>query len=122
MKGVKALALFLAIILLILGLFFIGAAFADKTRMVSRLITGGIIIAISIVMLLLSRMKTEQVNVSHTYHQHVDLTGDVDIEQMKCSNCGGTLSEQNLKVEAGAVMVSCPYCKTSYQLKEAPKW
>lgn len=120
MKAVKVIALLLAILCFFLGLFFIGAAFADKTKLTARLITGGMILLVSVVMFLLSKMKMEQV--THTYRQQIDLSGDVDLEKLKCKACAGTLSDKNITVKAGAVIVNCPYCGTSYHIEEAPKW
>lgn len=52
----------------------------------------------------------------------VDLPGQTRIEAMKCRNCGGNLSADNIKMIAGAPTVECPYCGTTYQLTEEPKW
>jgi hypothetical protein len=54
--------------------------------------------------------------------QRIELSGDVSLESFQCRNCGGKLSADNVKMVAGAPVVSCPYCGTSYQLEEAPKW
>lgn len=52
----------------------------------------------------------------------IDLPGQTKIEQMKCRSCGGSLSADNVKMIAGAPTVECPYCGTTYQLTEEPKW
>ena len=52
----------------------------------------------------------------------VDLPGDTKISQVTCKNCGGALKPENIKMVAGAPMVECPYCGTTYQLTEEPKW
>lgn len=52
----------------------------------------------------------------------IDLPGQTKIEQMKCRNCGGALKAENIKMLAGAPTVECPYCGTTYQLTEEPKW
>ncbi|NBD35484.1 MAG: hypothetical protein GVY30_05745 [Chloroflexi bacterium] len=57
-----------------------------------------------------------------TMIQKIDLSGDVNLEQMKCRNCGGTLDRDALEVKAGAIFVNCPYCGATYQIEEAPKW
>lgn len=54
--------------------------------------------------------------------QRIELSGDVSLEKMSCRNCGGALSSENVKVMAGAVVVTCPFCGTSYHLEEEPKW
>lgn len=53
---------------------------------------------------------------------NVDLPGDTKITPITCRNCGGTLKPENVKMVAGAPMVECPFCGTTYQLTEAPKW
>jgi len=52
----------------------------------------------------------------------IDLPGQTKIEQMKCRSCGGSLSADNVKLIVGAPTVECPYCGTTYQLTEEPKW
>ena len=52
----------------------------------------------------------------------VDLPGQTKIEAMNCKNCGGALKADNIKMLAGAPTVVCPYCGTTYQLTEEPKW
>lgn len=52
----------------------------------------------------------------------VDLPGDTKISQVTCRNCGGALKPENIKMVAGAPMVVCPYCGTTYQMTEEPKW
>jgi DNA-directed RNA polymerase subunit RPC12/RpoP len=52
----------------------------------------------------------------------IDLPGETKIEEMKCKSCGGTLSAKNITLVNGAPMVNCPYCGSTYQLTEEPKW
>jgi len=52
----------------------------------------------------------------------VDLPAQTKIESMSCKNCGGMLKADNIKMLAGAPTVECPYCGTTYQLTEEPKW
>ncbi|MCX8025201.1 MAG: hypothetical protein N3A60_08365, partial [Thermanaerothrix sp.] len=52
----------------------------------------------------------------------VDLPGDINLDTLKCKSCGGTLKAENIKMVAGAPVVTCPYCGTTYQLTEEPKW
>ena len=52
----------------------------------------------------------------------IDLPADTKVEQMTCKNCGGALKPENIKMVMGAPVVECPFCGTSYQLTEEPKW
>ncbi len=52
----------------------------------------------------------------------VDLPGETKVEQMKCKSCGGVITSSDIKMMAGAPVVTCPYCQSTYQLTEEPKW
>ncbi len=52
----------------------------------------------------------------------VELPGETKVEQMKCKSCGGVITSSDIKIMAGAPVVTCPYCQTTYQLTEEPKW
>jgi DNA-directed RNA polymerase subunit RPC12/RpoP len=54
--------------------------------------------------------------------QRVELAGDMSTEQLKCKACGATLGKDSIEVKAGAAVISCPYCGTTYHLEEEPKW
>lgn len=52
----------------------------------------------------------------------VDLPANVSLDSLKCKSCGGTLTMDNIQMVAGAPVVNCPYCHSTYQLTEEPKW
>jgi hypothetical protein len=52
----------------------------------------------------------------------IDLPGNTKISQMKCQSCGGAITSEDIKIMAGAPVVTCPYCQATYQLTEEPKW
>ena len=54
--------------------------------------------------------------------QKVELPGDMRLEQLKCSSCGAKLAKDSITVKAGSVIVSCPYCSSTYEIEEEPKW
>jgi hypothetical protein len=68
----------------------------------------------------MARMRPQQNQT--TIVQKIDLSGDVDLEQIRCQNCDAPLSEKSINVEAGAIFVNCEYCGASYQFEEKPKW
>ena len=74
-----------------------------------------------IVLIILAVNKTKQ-ETAQNVTLKVDLPGDTKISQVTCRNCGGALKPENIKMVAGAPMVECPYCGTTYQLTEEPKW
>jgi hypothetical protein len=52
----------------------------------------------------------------------VDLPGNVNMDTLKCKSCGGTLGPNDVTMVNGAPVVTCPWCHTTYQLTEEPKW
>jgi len=108
-------------ILIFFGILFIWGAFSPNGS------TGWIAIGVISVLIgfgiiwLASRFKPatqSQNNVT----LNIDLPGDVALESFKCQSCGGALTTENIKMVAGAPVVTCPYCNTTYQLTEEPKW
>jgi ribosomal protein S27AE len=110
----------LAIILLLLGLMFFIAS-ADG-RFVSRMITGGVMCGIGIFLLVHSNRRRSGRGGEGGLVQKLDISGDVKLQEMKCTKCGGSLTSRDAVVKAGAVFITCPYCRSEYQIEEAPKW
>lgn len=106
----------LTAVLALLGLLFLVAA--GQGNAVVRVIIGLICWAAAAAIFALARLRPQHV----TYRQQLDLSGDVQLEQLNCRQCGAALSREAVRVEAGAVFVHCDYCGAHYQLEEAPKW
>jgi hypothetical protein len=53
---------------------------------------------------------------------NLDLPGKAKLDSLKCQSCGGALTSDNIKLVNGAPMVTCPFCSSTYQLTEEPKW
>ena len=85
---------------------------------IGRLIIGLILFGGGVVLFLAGRMRPKQT----TMVQKIDLSGDVSAQELKCKNCGSTLTNKSVTVKAGAIFISCEFCGTQYQLEEAPKW
>jgi hypothetical protein len=78
----------------------------------------------AIVLIYLARRKAKQ-EASESVQNislNVDLPGEMKIESMKCKSCGGELASKDIQMIAGAPVVTCPYCGTTYQMTEEPKW
>jgi hypothetical protein len=72
----------------------------------------------ALIWLALQRPKQSTITVV----QKIDLSGDVNLQEMTCRTCGGSLGKESISVRAGAVFVNCQYCGATYQLEEEPKW
>ena len=110
-------------ILVFFGVLFLWAAFSSEaTNPGSRLLIGGVSVLIGLGIIVAVRLREPKPEQQITIHQQVDLTGEVDAEALKCRNCGSQLDKSAIGVVEGAIMVTCPYCGTTYQLTEEPKW
>ncbi|OQX61467.1 MAG: hypothetical protein B5M51_07885 [Anaerolinea sp. 4484_236] len=119
MSAGKIIAYIVAAILIFFGVLFIWSAFSPEGNP-GNIITGGISAAIGLGLIWLAGRKKASDEQEVT--MNIDLSGDVNLETMKCKSCGGTLTSENITLVAGAPMVECPYCGTEYQLTEEPKW
>ncbi|HNT53145.1 MAG TPA: hypothetical protein PKG95_00420 [Anaerolineaceae bacterium] len=126
MKIAKALALLVAGAMIIFGAFYIMAAFSPNAQgtpgglILTGLILAGLGLGIGFAAIKFMKPPAPVVNQQTTIK--IDLPGNVSMDTIKCKSCGGTLSTDNIAMVAGAPVVTCPYCHTSYQLTEEPKW
>jgi len=113
----------IAAILIFFGVLFIWASSdpeADPgwfTIGVVTVIVGVVIVAVGVVVLLVTRPKPPQEII-----QKIDLTGDVGVAKLKCKSCGAELDKDSISLKEGAIYVTCPFCGSSYQMVEEPKW
>ena len=120
MKAIKIIAYIAAAILIFFGVLFIWGAFSPDGS-TGWIIIGVISVAIGFVLIWFgSRQKPAPTEEKVTLN--IDLPGDVNLDSLKCNNCGGALTTDNIKMVAGAPVVDCPYCGTTYQITEEPKW
>jgi hypothetical protein len=114
----KILGYIFAGLLVLFGLLFAAAAVASGIW--QRWILAVILAGAGLAVIYFLKMKLPEQRIEVT--QKIDLSGDVSLEQMHCKNCGAALDSKSVSLQAGAIFVECPYCETSYQIEEAPKW
>jgi hypothetical protein len=120
MSAGKIIGYIAAAILIFFGVLFIWGAFGE-TGQTSWIFIGLVSVGIGFGIIWFARRQAPTV-VGEEVTLKIDLPADVKLDQFKCENCGGELSMDNVKMVAGAPTVSCPFCNTTYQLKEEPKW
>jgi DNA-directed RNA polymerase subunit RPC12/RpoP len=119
----KIIGYIVAGILLLFGVLYLLSAFsAQAASPAGRLLVGGILVVIAIGIIVAIRLREPKPEQQVTIHQKIDIGGDVDMETLKCRNCGAELDKSAISIVEGAVMVTCPYCNTTYQIVEEPKW
>ena len=122
MDAVKIILYIAAAILIFFGVLFIWGAFSP-TGAAGWIPVGIISVAIGFGLIWLANRRSKQAGAeSTTVTYQVDLPANVELDQLKCQSCGGAITTDNIEMVAGAPVVNCPYCGTSYQLSEDPKW
>ena len=123
MKTGKIIGYIVAGILIFFGVLFLWAAFGSQTASpVGRLLVGGLLVAVGLGIIVALRLREPKPEQEVTIRQEIDLSGDVDLEALQCERCGGHLSKDDVGMVEGAVMVNCPYCGSTNQIVEEPKW
>lgn len=125
MRTLKIISFIVAAILGIFGiLFIISAGSGDPTirNPSGSFITGAVMLVVAIVLIVVgTRLKPASQQPDNVTIK-IDLPGNVGMDTIKCKACGGTLGPEDVKMVAGAPVVTCPWCHTTYQLTEEPKW
>lgn len=119
MKAGKIIGYIFAAIAIFFGILFIWGAFSPEGNPAWIFIGAlSVLVGFGLIWFLGRKTAAEKEEVT----MKIDLSGDVDLDTLSCKSCGGQLSSENITMVAGAPMVECPYCGTSYQLTEDPKW
>ena len=125
MKALTCLAVILALVAIIAGFFglmFFIATVGDlaANRLAAMIMFGGAgaSLLVAIILAYVGQRQPTAVVVG------VQLPRNIDVSNLKCKNCGGALSRDDMTFDraTGAITVSCPYCKQTYQLTEEVKW
>jgi divalent metal cation (Fe/Co/Zn/Cd) transporter len=119
----RTISYLVAAVLFFFGILFVWAAFSDQFSQPWGVMAVGVVSLLASFGLIwfagrLGKKAAQEVTVV----QKIDFSGDVQLEKLTCRSCGGALTPENITMLAGAPVVHCPYCKTSYQLEEKPKW
>jgi predicted RNA-binding Zn-ribbon protein involved in translation (DUF1610 family) len=120
-KVLMGVVLFLAIFLILLGAIFIIASGMEN------IVVGAVFVVIAAILLLFV-YRSEKIEaakptlVNQTFNVQMEGSGQLNQKQLTCKSCGAPLTDKDLKVVQGGVVVHCPYCGTIYALEEAPKW
>lgn len=117
----KIIAYIAAAILIFFGVLFMWGSFDPQGSFV-WLPIGFITVLIGLALIWFAQRKKPVPGEGNNVTVKVDLPANVSLDTFKCKSCGGALTPENVKMVAGAPVVTCPYCGTSYQLTEEPKW
>lgn len=122
MDAIKIIAYLAAAILIFFGVLFIWGAFSPQGS-VGWIVIGLISVGIGFGLIWFgSRRRPQTASGESNVTLNIDLPGNVKMDTFKCQSCGGELNMENIQMIAGAPVVNCPYCNSTYQLTEEPKW
>ncbi len=121
MSAGKLIAYLAAAILIFFGVLFIWGAFSPQGE-IGWILVGLISVGIGFVIIFFAARRKAQPQAEGNVTLKIDLPGEVNLDTIKCRSCGGALTAQNIEMVAGAPVVTCPYCHTTYQITEEPKW
>lgn len=122
MNALKVIAYIAAAILIFFGVLFIWGAFSSNGS-TAWILVGLISVAIGFGLIWFAARKMLSTSGDSTnVTLKIDLPANVNLDTFKCKSCGGDLTLDDVKMVAGAPVVNCPYCHTTYQLTEEPKW
>ena len=120
MSALKIISYISALIFIIFGVLYVLSAFNPDGQVINIFI-GLFLVAIGFVLIWFgSRQKAAGDTTNVTLQ--VDMPANVNMDTLKCKSCGGVLGPKDITMVAGAPVVTCPYCGTTYQLTEEPKW
>lgn len=120
-KILSGVLIFVAIFLILLGGIFIIAWGSIN------LITGAILLAIAGALLFFvyrsDKIEAAQPKlINQNFNVQMSGSGTLEQKQMTCRSCGAPLSDKDLSIVKGGIVVKCPYCGSVYAMEEAPKW
>ncbi len=117
----KTIGYVVAGILIFAGVFLFLAGLSPEYGNPVWKIYGGVAVLIGLVLIVvLARIRVPEA--PQQIVQKIDLSGQVSMEKFKCKNCGADLDKESIAVKEGAILVTCPYCGSTYQVVEEPKW
>jgi predicted RNA-binding Zn-ribbon protein involved in translation (DUF1610 family) len=103
-------------------LFFLAVIFALASTVqatTSRLAVSGILFITGIAVIAGIYYTTRK---PKTVIQQIELSGQMKAAQIKCPNCGASVDANRIKIVSGVPYATCPYCGTTFEVTEEPKW
>jgi predicted Zn finger-like uncharacterized protein len=114
--GVAAAVLFFFAIIFALASSYVGLTPAAAQ---SRVLTSAILFIVGIAVVTGVYLITRK---PKTVIQNVEMSGQMKAAQIKCPNCGGNIVSSQIQINQGVPYAKCPYCGTTFEVAEEPKW
>ena len=85
----------------------------------TRLLTSGFLFIIGVAIIIGIYYTTRK---PKTVIQRVEVSGQMRAASIKCPNCGASVDTNQIKIVSGVPYATCPYCGTTFEVTEEPKW
>ena len=122
MKITIVLGAIASAVVLFFGFIFLlsaGSVALTSGQQVLRLVEGAVLLlvgfAIAYVAYVFSRKPT-------TIVQQLEISGQMKAAPIKCPNCGGSVTPDQIKIVSGVPYAACSYCGKTFEVAEEPKW
>ena len=117
MKIVTILGAIAVAVVFFFAVIFALAASVQAT--LTRLITSGILFIIGVTIIVGIYYTTRK---PKTVIQRLEVSGQMKAASIKCPNCGASVDPNQIKIVSGVPYAPCPYCGTTFEVTEEPKW
>jgi DNA-directed RNA polymerase subunit RPC12/RpoP len=117
MKIVTVLGTLAVAVLFFFAIIFALAASVQET--VTRLVVSGLLFLIGIALIAGMYYATRK---PKTVIQQIEISGKMKAAPIGCPNCGASVDANLIKIVSGVPYATCPYCGTTFEVIEEPKW
>jgi endogenous inhibitor of DNA gyrase (YacG/DUF329 family) len=117
MKIIAVLGGIAVAVLLFFAVIFALAASGQETA--TRLVTSGILFITALAIILGIYYTTRK---PKTVIQQLEISGQMKAASIKCPHCGASVDANLIKIASGVPYATCPYCGTTFEVTEEPKW
>ena len=101
-------------------LFFFSVIFALASAYdPQRLITSALLFIIALAIVFGIYYTTRK---PKTVIQRLEVSGQMKATSIRCPNCGASVDANLIKIVSGVPYTTCPYCGTTFEVSEEPKW
>jgi DNA-directed RNA polymerase subunit RPC12/RpoP len=114
----KIITVFGAIAVAVLFFFAVIFALAASYSPI-RLVTSGLLFLVGVALIAGMYYATRK---PKTVIQQIEVSGQMKAASIKCPNCGGSVDANLIKIVSGVPYATCPYCGTTFEVTEEPKW
>jgi len=116
----KLIAIFGAIAVAILFFFAVIFALASTVAATTtRLAISGMLFIIGIAIIVGIYYVTRK---PKTVVQRLEVSGQMKAATIRCPHCSASVDANQIKIVSGVPYATCPYCGTTFEVTEEPKW